>query len=74
MLFQPLVHEANRSLRDLNRREQAVMLVFAVVIIGLGIAPGGLLRHIEPSARKLVTRIEGRASTAALPLSTPAGR
>jgi NADH-quinone oxidoreductase subunit M len=58
VLFQPLVHEANRSLRDLNARERTVMAIFAVVIIGLGVAPGGLLRHIEPSARRLVERVE----------------
>ncbi|MFN9454409.1 MAG: NuoM family protein [Gemmatimonadota bacterium] len=68
VLFQPLAHEANRSLRDLNRREQAVMLVFAVVIVGLGVAPGGLLRHIEPSARKLVARVESRGRPSAAPV------
>jgi NADH-quinone oxidoreductase subunit M len=58
VLFQPLVHEANRSLRDLNARERAVMGIFAVVIVWLGVAPGGLLKHIEPSARRLVDRVE----------------
>ncbi|MCU0623406.1 MAG: NADH-quinone oxidoreductase subunit M [Gemmatimonadaceae bacterium] len=71
VLFQPLVHEANRSLRDLNRREQVVMGVFAVVIIGLGVAPGGLLRHIEPSARRLVSRIEASRAAPAVPTAMP---
>ncbi len=64
VLFQPLVHEANRSLRDLNRREQVVMAAFAVVILWMGVAPGRLLRQIEPSARRLVARVEGVAAPA----------
>ena len=41
-------------LNDLNRRELLVMGVFAVGIVWMGVAPGAVLRRIEPASRGAV--------------------
>jgi NADH-quinone oxidoreductase subunit M len=67
-LFQELRIAENRKLRDLNRRELGVMVLFAVVTLWVGIAPGRVLRTIEPSAERLVERVaQGAARQAAAP-------
>lgn len=62
VLYNPLVNPDNARLRDLNRRELSVMGVFAVIIVWLGIAPGAVLRTIEPAAARVVSLVSG-AST-----------
>jgi NADH-quinone oxidoreductase subunit M len=42
------------AVNDLNRREVFVMTVFAAAIIWLGVAPGGVLRHIEGANAAIV--------------------
>lgn len=59
VLFQPLADEANRGLRDLDRRELTAMLGFAVLILWLGIAPGPVLRRMESPIRRLIEQVHG---------------
>ncbi|MEO7521163.1 MAG: hypothetical protein ABIW79_05050, partial [Gemmatimonas sp.] len=47
----------NESLPDLSRRELAVMSVFAVGILWLGLAPQPLLRRIERSSVAVVEAV-----------------
>ena len=49
ILFAKLEHAQNATMRDLDSRELAVLTAFAVAIIWLGVAPGGILRTIEGS-------------------------
>jgi NADH-quinone oxidoreductase subunit M len=67
VLFNPLRSEANATLVDLNRRELAVVSVFAVAILWLGLAPGPVLRRMGPAAARLVQQVERGATVAALP-------
>jgi NADH-quinone oxidoreductase subunit M len=65
VLFQKITNEKNLALRDLNTRERLVMAVFAAAILGVGIAPRGVLNAIKPSAGRLVDRVERGASAVA---------
>ena len=67
VLFNPLRSEAMATLVDLNRRELAVVSVFAVAILWLGLAPGPVLRRMGPAAARLVQQVERGATVAALP-------
>ena len=71
VLFNPVNGESNATLVDLNRRELAVVSVFAVAILWLGLAPGPVLRRMEPAAARLVQQVERGAVVAAVP-ETPA--
>lgn len=55
VFFGEITVEANRSLRDLDTREIAVLVPIVVSIIVLGLFPGFLLEKIEPSVAALVT-------------------
>ena len=57
LLFEKLDDDANTSLRDLSRRELAVMSVFAVAILWLGIAPQPLLRRIDRASSDVVQAV-----------------
>jgi NADH-quinone oxidoreductase subunit M len=74
VLFNPLNGESNATLVDLNRRELAVVSVFAVAILWLGLAPGPVLRRMEPAAARLVQQVERGAVVAAVPEAPAAVR
>jgi NADH-quinone oxidoreductase subunit M len=57
LLFEKLDDAENTSLTDLSRREFAVMSVFAVGIIWLGVAPQPLLQRIERSSVAVVEAV-----------------
>ncbi len=52
--------EANRSFREINAREGAVLGVFIVLIVYIGIYPRPLLERIEPSVDRLIEHVEAR--------------
>ncbi len=58
ILFNPLSNPANAGLRDLNRREMAIMVPLIAVIIWLGVYPGPVLRRMQPAAEQFVHRVE----------------
>ena len=65
MLFgPPPEREEAAKMADVNRRELGVMLVLAVAVLWIGIAPGAILRRIEPSAQLMVERVQENASAA----------
>ena len=58
VIFNPLTAGSENAMgRDLDRRELAAMAVFAVAILWLGIAPGGVLRRMEGPATRIVEQV-----------------
>ena len=51
---------------DLTPREAMVLGVFAVAILWLGVAPGGLVRRVEPAARAVVEAVNSAARSTAM--------
>ena len=62
VIFGPLRHEENAGLRDLGRREIAVLVPVVAMIVVMGVYPRPFLRAMEPSVKALVARIEARRS------------
>jgi NADH-quinone oxidoreductase subunit M len=65
---------AGTTVRDLDRRELAVLGTFAVAIVWLGVAPAGVLRRMEGPVQRLVAQVQrgsGAADVAGLPDATP---
>ncbi|HEX5436862.1 MAG TPA: NADH-quinone oxidoreductase subunit M [Gemmatimonadaceae bacterium] len=75
ILFNRLDKPENEGLRDLNRRELAMMGVLTAAILWIGIYPAPILRRMESSSRYFVQTVEqgalgGGAQTAS---ARPAG-
>ena len=62
VIFNPMSHPEMADLADLNRRELAVMGVISFVIIWLGVAPGPVLRRMQPASERFVRYVETRAA------------
>ena len=64
--FQRVFHgtpdEANADIPDLNWSERAVMAVFVVIILFMGLYPRPILDRIEPSVQHLVTHVEQKTT------------
>ncbi|HLV25158.1 MAG TPA: NADH-quinone oxidoreductase subunit M [Gemmatimonadales bacterium] len=75
MLFDPVPasEKAGPRMKDMNRRELSVMLILAIAVLWIGIAPGPILRRIEPSAQLMVDRVleDAAASEAAESITAP---
>jgi NADH-quinone oxidoreductase subunit M len=59
LLFASLDEPAHGGLQDLRGRQLAVMTVFAVAMLWLGIAPQPVLRRMELASSALVERVRG---------------
>ena len=57
VLFERLDMERNGTLPDLTGRERAVMCVFAVMILYLGIVPQPLLQRIERASQGIIESV-----------------
>ena len=68
MLYGKITKPENEALRDLTRREYAVLVPLLVVIVWLGLFPGPVLRRIEPSSQRFIELVRLR-----LPLEVPTG-
>jgi NADH-quinone oxidoreductase subunit M len=60
VIFGPVRHEENRTLKDLSPREIAVFVPILVLVFFMGIYPRPLLSRIEPSVTAVVKRIVAR--------------
>ena len=71
ILYGQLDLATNGSMRDLSARELSVMVVFAAAIIGLGLAPAGLLQRLQSGELRLqnVMKVGELASPTELRLS-----
>jgi NADH-quinone oxidoreductase subunit M len=54
IIFNRLANEENAGLKDLSPRELAVLLPLVAAIIWMGLAPGPVLRRMEPAAAQYV--------------------
>jgi NADH-quinone oxidoreductase subunit M len=61
MIFNPLDKPENEGLKDLNRRELAVLLPLIVGILWLGLYPGPVLRRMEPATQRYVDAVQPHA-------------
>jgi NADH-quinone oxidoreductase subunit M len=59
LLFSSLDVSANGTMRDLRGRQLAVMGVFAIAMIWLGVAPQPVLKRMEKASSELVLRVRG---------------
>jgi NADH-quinone oxidoreductase subunit M len=60
-----LDNPANEKLKDLNRRELAIMLAFIFLIFWIGIAPSGWFGLMDSSIASLVNHIGGAVASLA---------
>ena len=61
--YGPVVHEENRALPDLSRRERWVIVPAVVMAIFMGVFPGVFLKPMQPSVERFLQRM-GRPSVA----------
>jgi NADH-quinone oxidoreductase subunit M len=72
VMFNGLTREENRDVPDLDRRELAILLPIAILIVWLGVYPKPFLDKIEPAVQTLVERMESAPGFAEAPSPTPA--
>jgi NADH-quinone oxidoreductase subunit M len=65
MIFNRLDNPENEGLKDLTRRELAVLLPLLVGIVWLGLFPGPVLRRMEPATRRYVDAVAPHAASTA---------
>jgi len=65
MIFNRLDNPENEGLKDLTRRELAVLLPLLVGIVWLGLFPGPVLRRMEPATRRYVEAAQPHAASTA---------
>src|SRR5215218_1333839 len=58
MIFNRLDNPENEGLKDLSRRELAVLLPLIVGIVWLGLFPGPVLRRMEPATQRFVDGVQ----------------
>ena len=63
---------ADAEMADLNLREGAVLGVFIVGIVFLGVYPKPMIERIEPSVERLIAHIEDKTETFVAPEVVPA--
>ncbi len=73
LLFAPLDRSVNGELRDLRGRQLAVMGIFAIAMLWLGLAPQPVLRRMEHASGALVERVRGQTAGYATPGRAPNG-
>jgi NADH-quinone oxidoreductase subunit M len=62
-VFQGEPDEANASFPDLRISERLVMVPLLVLIVFLGIYPKPMLERIQPSVKRVITRMEAQVDT-----------
>jgi NADH-quinone oxidoreductase subunit M len=75
MIFNPLNNPENEGLKDLSRRELAVLLPLLIGIVWLGLYPGPVLRRMEPATQRYVDVVQphaGASTAARLGAAAPA--
>jgi NADH-quinone oxidoreductase subunit M len=64
VMFNPLDREENRRLPDLSRRELAILVPIAVVIVWLGVYPKPFLEKLEPAVESFLAQVQEGVSYA----------
>jgi NADH-quinone oxidoreductase subunit M len=63
VLFGPLQDPANEHMEDMNSREVAVLIPFAVMAVVMGLIPNTFVSRFEPSVRQFVTSVHQRGGS-----------
>jgi NADH-quinone oxidoreductase subunit M len=72
VLFGPIRHEENRSMKDIAWNEVAAMVPLVVLMVWIGVAPNTFLRKMEPSVRDLIAAVQApRGDVSPLVASQP---
>jgi NADH-quinone oxidoreductase subunit M len=70
--FGPLDRDENRTMKDLDFREVALLVPLAVLMVWLGLGPKPLLDRSEPAVRMLLETVDSkRAALEIRPDGTP---
>ena len=56
-MFQEITHEENKTLKDVTKRELAILIPIIVMIFWIGIYPNSFLRKMDVSVNHLLTQI-----------------
>ena len=54
MFMGPLTNEANKKLKDINKRDLFVMICFLIFIFWIGIAPSGFFNLMDSTVVSLL--------------------
>ena len=63
VLFNEVTNPENRKMRDLSRREVAILAPMCALMLWIGCQPGPFLRRMEPSVRVVIERVEAAVSS-----------
>ena len=70
VMFGPLVHEENKTLKDLTGRELAVMIPILFFIVWMGVYPRPFLKKMDVSVTAFVERVKAtRAASAEMAMA-----
>ncbi len=64
VMFQEIAHEENKTLKDVNKRELAILIPFIVLIFWIGIYPNSFLRKMDASVNHLLKQVGNKANIA----------
>ena len=67
IFFNRLDREENRAVKDLSRRELAILIPLIALMIWIGVQPTPLLRRMEPSIRAVIERVESQRTMTSIP-------
>lgn len=60
--FGQIVHEENKTLKDLNGRELTALIPLVVLVVILGVYPKPILSSIDMSVKKMIVLMEQKAT------------
>jgi NADH-quinone oxidoreductase subunit M len=58
MMFGPITHKINETIRDLNARELATMIPLMALMVVMGLYPKFIIDRVEPSMAPLLQRVQ----------------
>ena len=64
VMFHEITHEENKTLKDVNKREFAVLIPVVVLIFWIGIYPNSFLRKMDASVNHLLKQVGIEANVA----------
>ena len=59
MFFGPVTKPENETIKDLDRRELAILVPLIILIIWIGVYPRPFLSRIEPDLKAWVEKVQG---------------
>ena len=57
VMFGPITHKINETIRDLNAREIATMVPLMAIMVVMGLYPKFIIDRMEPSIAQVVARV-----------------